>query len=138
MRAFGGADKDDAAPDGDAGDAPRRVVSLKKKTDGGGGGADDASPRAAKRSRDAGDTAAANGEEAGEPRKRGVRGRGAATYQSSVVAAVDDGPRRDPPEADPTRVLKVRPPRVRGRTSAGARRVAPMGGARARGRADAR
>jgi len=50
----------------------------------------------------------ANGDESGEARKKGVRGRGAATFQSSVVAAVDDGPRRDPPEAVPTRVLKVR------------------------------
>ncbi len=125
MRAFGGADRDDAAPDGDAGEEPRRVVSLKKKADG--GGADDAPRAGAKRALDAGDTAAGNGDEAGEPRKRGVRGRGVATYQSSVVAAVDDGPRRDPPEADPTRVLKVRRARVRSRASAGGPRVALMG-----------
>jgi hypothetical protein len=98
MRAFGGGD--DAAPAAsDEEDAPRRVVSLKKSR----GSADDA-PR--KRARDGDDVA--NGDESGEARKKGVRGRGAATFQSSVVAAVDDGPRRDPPEAGPTRVLKVR------------------------------
>jgi hypothetical protein len=109
MRAFGEG-KGEALPpgaDADGGDATgRRVVSLKRA-----GArqqpAGDAPPPAEKRKRE---DAGANGGEAeeGDARKRGVRGRGAATYQSSVVAAVHEGPRREPPKADPTRVLKVR------------------------------
>ena len=105
MRAFG-EDKGEGPPpgaDADGGDAPgRRVVSLKRA-----GArqqpAGDAPPPGEKRRRE---DAGANGgaAEEGEARKRGVRGRGAATYQSSVV---HEGPRREPPQADPSRVLKV-------------------------------
>lgn len=101
MRAFSEA-KDEAVPGGDADngeDSSGRIVALKS-----------ASARAPageglgeKRRRE---DVSGNGD-AEDVRKRGVRGRGAATFQSSVVAAVHEGPRRDPPQADPTRVLKV-------------------------------
>jgi hypothetical protein len=95
MRAFS-ADKDEVPRDINIEDgaAPRRVVKLKTSTS-------EAESRGGKRARENGDA------EEGEAPKRGVRGRGAATFQSSVVVAVDDGPRREPPDADPSRVLKV-------------------------------
>lgn len=101
MRAFSSDPIDGPAGAGDDGEAPRRVISLKKGRDSA-GATEQASPR--KRARE---DVSTNGDEDGESRKKGVRGRGAATYQSSVVAAMDDGPRRDPPSADPSRVLKV-------------------------------
>lgn len=106
MRAFS-ADRDDGpAPAGDDKEgSPRRLVSLKKSRS---GEKDEGREkrRREKRSRD--DVASANGETTAEDesRKKGVRGRGAATYQSTV-AAIEQGPRREPPEADPSRVLKV-------------------------------
>jgi hypothetical protein len=94
MRAFS-KDRDDGPAD--AGEevveeGAKRVVSLKKRSRG-----DDTTTNG-----DAGEDV--------EPRKKGVvRGRGAATYQSAVAAVVDDGPRREPPAAEPSRVLKVSP-----------------------------
>ena len=88
MRAFsserevGPADADGEKKEGEV----KRIVSLKK------------------RSRD--DVANGDTEDAGTS-KKGVRGRGAATYLSSVAASGDEGPRREPPDEDPSRVLKV-------------------------------
>ena len=91
MRAFnaerevGPADADGEKKEGEV----KRIVSLKK------------------RSRV--DVANGDAEDAGTP-KKGVRGRGAATYLSSVAVSGDEGPRREPPDEDPSRVLKVFPP----------------------------
>lgn len=103
MRAFGVAKDEEArGGDDDHGDSSaRRVVSLKS----GGAKAPAGEGLGEKRRREE-RSANGDGEENGAP-KRGVRGRGAATYQSSVVAAVYEGPRRDPPKSDPTRLLKV-------------------------------
>ena len=91
MRAFnaerevGPADADGEKKEGEV----KRIVSLKK------------------RSRD--DVANGDAEDTGTS-KKGVRGRGAATYLSSVAVSGDEGPRREPPDEDPSRVLKVFPP----------------------------
>jgi len=105
MRAFS-ADKDSSpvAAGNNGGESPRRIVSLKKSRGGERGEGGEKRSRE-KRARE--DIQSANGDAAeDESRKRGVRGRGAATYQSSV-AAVEEGPRKEPPESDPSRVLKV-------------------------------
>lgn len=103
MRAFGEAkDEEAVGGDDDHGDtSARRVVSLKS-----GGAKAPAGEGLGDKRRREDRSANGDGEENGAP-KRGVRGRGAATYQSSVVAAVHEGPRRDPPKSDPTRLLKV-------------------------------
>ena len=108
MRAFS-ADRDSSpvAAGNNGGESPRRIVSLKKSRGGERGEGGEKRNREKKRARE--DISSANGDAAeDESRKRGVRGRGAATYQSSV-AAVEEGPRKEPPESDPSRVLKVGP-----------------------------